>query len=44
MNINSGDIFSLEFAGTIVNLMIPQETPIAGETPIGASLTITRIA
>jgi hypothetical protein len=44
MNINLGDIFSLKFSGNSTFVKIQSESPIVGETPISASITITRIA
>jgi Collagen triple helix repeat (20 copies) len=44
MNVNSGQTFSLQFAGSSAgNEMINFTTPIAGETPISSSITIIRI-
>jgi len=40
----AGDIFSLKFSGSSTFVRIHSETPIIGETPVTASLTITRIA
>jgi hypothetical protein len=44
MNITSGDIFALQFAGNSDGNVIIDFTPaIAGETPISATIVITRI-
>ena len=40
----ASDIFCLKFSGSSTFVRIHSETPIIGETPVTASLTITRIA
>jgi len=40
----ASDIFCLKFSGSSTFVRIQSETPIIGETPVTASLTITRIA
>jgi hypothetical protein len=43
MNLNAFDVFALKFTGTSTSVTVKTPSAISGETPVSASLTITRI-